>query len=151
MSTTTETRPQFITAGGARVYVGDTVRGQRYEGTRQYTISVTGYSSGPGMVHGRILRADGTLAGKTDLSVQTVEPVNLAHELERQLDEASLGAMLVQDTTEHGVQIVAVLLYPGTACPWLRVTGNSLANGGALAQMHRALPNLRVVSVDLAA
>lgn len=67
------------------------------------------------------------------------------------LHDAPLGSLLVQDTTEHGVQIVAVKLEPGDSVPWAMVATNSRRNAGALAHMSRAMPNLRIVAVDVEA
>lgn len=66
-----------------------------------------------------------------------------------QLHDAAMGALLVQDTTDFGVQIVAVKIDPDGATPWLMASGASRRNAGALAHLSSAMPNLRIVLVDV--
>lgn len=83
--------------------------------------------------------------------VREHSPAAVEARLAEQLDAAGMGAMLVQDTDEHGTRIVAVCTDPGSATPWLRANTNGRANAGALAHLSSAMPNLRVVDVDLEA
>lgn len=69
----------------------------------------------------------------------------------RMVTDAPMGTLLVQDTEEHGPQVLAVCARPDSARPWSTISGNGMAAAEVVRWAQAFTGTLRTVTVSLEA